>query len=92
LKLRAGALALLVACAAPAGCAPELDWRELSAPEGRFTVLLPGKARSESRTLAAASSAVVMTMHGFSLKRGRWGWPTLTTPRRFLPQTAGASK
>ena len=71
--MRAGALSLLVFCAALAACAPELDWRALSVAEGRFTALLPGKAQSESRTLATASGAVVMTMHACSLKRGTMG-------------------
>jgi hypothetical protein len=70
MHVRAGALILFVACAALAACTPELDWRELSVPEGRYSVLLPGKARSESRTLATASGAVVMTMHAYSMKRG----------------------
>lgn len=73
MHVRAGALILFAACAALAACTPELDWRELSVPEGRYSVLLPGKARSESRTLATASGAVVMTMHAYSLKRGTMG-------------------
>ena len=68
--MRAGALGLAVLCAALTACTPELDWRELSVPEGRFVVLFPGKARSESRTLETASGAVVMTMHAHSLKHG----------------------
>ena len=70
MHVRAGALILIVACTALAACTPELDWRELSVPEGRFAVLLPGKARSEARTLNTASGAVVMTMHACSLKHG----------------------
>lgn len=42
-------------------------------PEGRFSVLLPGKARSESRTLILSSAKVVMTMHAVSLERGTLG-------------------
>jgi hypothetical protein len=63
-------LRFAVACAALAACTPELDWRELSVPEGRFAVLLPGKARSESRTLDTASGPAVMTMYAYSPKRG----------------------
>jgi hypothetical protein len=73
LKLRAGAQTLVLLCAALAACAPELDWRELSMPEGRFAVLLPGKARQESRTLNTAVGALTMTMFAFSLKQGSMG-------------------
>jgi len=62
-----------LACAALAACAPELDWRETSVPDGRFAVLLPCKARHESRTLGAAADALAMTMYACSLKRGTMG-------------------
>ncbi len=68
--MRAGALALVIACAALAACTPELDWRELSVPEGRFAVLLPGKAQREARTLNTAAGALTMTMYACSLKQG----------------------
>jgi hypothetical protein len=64
---------LFVACALLAACAPELDWRELSVPEGRFAVLLPGKARSESRVLKTAAGALTMTLYSFSLKQWTMG-------------------
>lgn len=73
MKLRAGALTLVVLCAALAACAPELDWRELSVPEGRFAVLLPGKPRHESRALNAAAGALTMTMYSISLEQGTMG-------------------
>ena len=73
MKFRAGALTLVVAGAALAACTPELDWRELSVPEGRFAVLLPGKARLESRALNTAAGALTMTMYSFSLKQGTMG-------------------
>jgi hypothetical protein len=63
-------LCIVLVCAALAACAPELDWRELSVPEGRFAVLLPGKAQHESRTLNTAAGALTMTMYAFSLKQG----------------------
>jgi hypothetical protein len=66
-------LTLITVCAALAACAPELDWRELSVPEGRFTVLLPGKAQRESRTFNTAAGALLMTMHACSLKQGTMG-------------------
>lgn len=67
---RSGALALALACAALAGCAPELDWRELSAPEGKFAALLPCKPRQETRSFNAAAGTLTMTMYACSLKQG----------------------
>ncbi len=64
MKFRFAALSFVIACA------PELDWRELSVPEARFSVLLPGKASRETRTLNAAAGALTMTMYAVSLKRG----------------------
>ena len=62
-----------LACAALVACTPELDWREVSVPEGRFAVLLPCKARPESRTLHADAGALAMTMYACSLQRGTMG-------------------
>ena len=73
MKFRAGALSLVIASATLIACTPELDWRELSAPEGRFAVLLPGKPRHESRALNTAAGALTMTMYSFSLKQGTMG-------------------
>ncbi len=73
MKYRAGALLLIFVCAALTACAPELDWRELSVPEGRFSVLLPGKARQETRTLNSAAGALTMTLYACSLKQGTMG-------------------
>jgi len=73
LRLRAGALALVVVCAALVACTPELDWRELSVPDGRFAVLLPCKARNEARTLNTDAGALKMTMYACSPKRGTMG-------------------
>jgi hypothetical protein len=66
-------LRFVLACALLAACAPELDWRELSIPEGRFAVLLPGKALHESRVLNTAAGALTMTMYACGLKRGSMG-------------------
>lgn len=73
MHVQAGALILIAACAALAACTPELDWRELSVPEGRFAVLLPGKARRESRVLDTPAGALTMTLYSFSLKQGTMG-------------------
>jgi hypothetical protein len=75
LKFRVGAQILLGLCAALAlsACAPELDWRELSVPDGQFAALLPCKARAESRTLNTAAGVLKMTMYACSLKGGTMG-------------------
>lgn len=73
MKLRAGALALVVVCAALVACTPEIDWRELSVPDGGFAVLLPCKGRHEARTLNTAAGALTMTMYACSPKRGTMG-------------------
>jgi hypothetical protein len=70
LEIRAGASALVLLCAALAGCAPELDWRELTVPEGKFSALLPCKPHHETRTFNAAAGTVTMAMYACSLKRG----------------------
>ncbi len=64
---------MVIVCAALAACAPELDWRELSVPEGRFAVLLPGKAQHESRRLETTAGALTMTMYAYSLKQATMG-------------------
>lgn len=53
-----------------ASCAPELDWRELSVPEGGFAVLLAGRARREARPVRTAAGTLTMTMYASSLKHG----------------------
>lgn len=73
MEIRACALSLVIASAALIACTPEIDWRELSVPEGRFAVLLPGKPRHESRALNTAAGALTMTMYSFSLKQGTMG-------------------
>ena len=70
MELRTGALALVLACTALAGCAPELDWRELSVPDGKFAALLPCKPRKETRSFNAAAGTLTMTMYACSLKQG----------------------
>ncbi len=75
MKVHAGAPTLVLVCAALAlvACTPELDWRELSAPEGGFVVLLPGKAQRESRTFNTAAGTLTMIMYACSLKQGTMG-------------------
>ena len=57
------ARAVVIALAAlVAACSPALDWREFNYAEGGFAVLLPGKPRSESRTVAIDGVEVTMRM------------------------------
>jgi hypothetical protein len=45
-----------------AACAPELDWREFSSPEGRFAVMLPGRPAHVAREVPLAGAKVPMHM------------------------------
>ena len=56
------AILALAAAVAVAACYPELDWREFTSPEGRFTVMLPGKPARESRELVLAGNPTTMHM------------------------------
>lgn len=94
---RAGALALVLACGALAGCAPELDWRELSVPEGNFAALLPCKPRREMRTFNAAAGALSMTMYACSLKQGTMAvaytdYPTAAADAAHRRERLGAAR
>jgi hypothetical protein len=53
----------IVALALLAACYAELDWREVTSPEGRFAVLLPGKPTRDVRTIMLAGAAVKMHMY-----------------------------
>lgn len=72
MKFRAGAPVMLLVCAALglAACTPELNWRELSVPDGHFTALLPCKTRRETRSFDAAAGTLSATMYACSLKQG----------------------
>jgi len=60
---RRAAIALTVCLAA--GCAPELDWRELKSDAGRFAVLMPARFNYEARTLTGNPG---VTMHLWSAR------------------------
>lgn len=45
-----------------AACAPELDWREFTSPEGRFAVMLPGRPVRDSREVPLAGAKVPLHM------------------------------
>ncbi|MFM9882396.1 MAG: hypothetical protein ACKVQT_05165 [Burkholderiales bacterium] len=57
---RTGWLAALIILAA--GCYPALDWREVSAADGGFAALLPGKPRRETREVRIGTHVFQMTM------------------------------
>lgn len=56
---RAGCLAIL---AVMAGCYPALDWREITATEGGFVVLLPSKPGRDTRQVRIGAHPLNMTM------------------------------
>ncbi len=58
----ASAAALL--CATLAGCAPELNWREVPGKDATYSVLLPAKPASHSRTVDLNGLSVEMDMTG----------------------------
>lgn len=69
MKLAAGLLALLAACA---GCAPALDWRE-SRPEGAgVSMLFPCKPASHARTLPLAGGVVRLHLSACSADGMTW--------------------
>ncbi len=45
-----------------AACAPELDWREFTSPEGRFAVMLPGRPARDAREIPLAGAKVPLHM------------------------------
>jgi hypothetical protein len=51
-----------------AACYPELDWREFTWPQGRFSVLLPGRPAHGWREVALAGRAVRMDMVSVQIK------------------------
>jgi hypothetical protein len=57
---RMGWLAIVIILTA--GCYPALDWREVSAADGGFAVLLPGKPQRETRQVRIGLHALQMTM------------------------------
>lgn len=92
MELRAGAPTLVLFCAALAACTPELDWRELSVPEGRFAVLLPGKAQRDARALDTPAGALTMTLHSYNHKRGSMGVAYTDYPAAALAADQGRAQ
>lgn len=89
---RAGALRAVIACVALAACTPELDWRELSVPEGRFAVLLPGKAQRDARVLDTPAGALTVTLHSYKHRRGSMGVAYTDYPAAALAADQGRAQ
>jgi hypothetical protein len=51
------------------GCSPDLDWREVKAADGGYTVLLPAKPSSDTRRVDLAGKSADMTMRGAEVDR-----------------------
>lgn len=60
----AGVAAAALLCAALAGCAPELNWREVPGKDGAYSVLLPAKPATHSRSVDLDGLKVEMDMTG----------------------------
>ena len=63
--IRVAASMAMLLCLLLAGCYPDLDWRPLTPPDARFTVLMPAKSQEDSRAIAGGA-----TMHMWSTKAG----------------------
>jgi hypothetical protein len=63
----------IVALALLAACYAELDWREVTSPEGQFAVLLPGKATRDTRIITLAGAAVKMQMYAVQVSGMAFG-------------------
>ena len=85
----------LAAALALAACYAELDWREFTSPEGRFTVMLPSKPARESRELVLAGSPTTMHMVSAHAPEMAFGvgyadLPTGTDPGRAIHEGRAA--
>lgn len=58
----AGRFVVLLASILLAACSPALDWREVRAPDGSFSVLMPQKPGKSERALATPAGPVTMRM------------------------------
>ena len=68
--MRILAVVLVGGCLAASGCG-KLNWKELSSPEGKFTVDLPGEPKKQSQTLPG--TAITMHMYMVELSGGAYG-------------------
>jgi hypothetical protein len=55
---------LLILAGLLAACSPELNWREVHASDGTYTVLMPAKPAAHSRKLALGAIQTEMTLRG----------------------------
>lgn len=61
-------LLILALCAGTVACTPAYNWRENRVPEQGYTVLLPGKPASMTRTINLDGPNVSMTMYGANVE------------------------
>lgn len=62
----------LVAVVAGAGCAPELNWREVRPPDGGAVALFPCKPSSDARRVALAGTTVRLVLHACTTRGMTW--------------------
>lgn len=86
-----GILARAAACIAGAGlllaCSPKLDWREIRSTDAQYSVMLPAKPASQTRTINIDGQKVVMTMTGTEVDG-----VTFAVGSAQLPDVASAQK
>lgn len=54
--------AVLLAAGALAACSPKFDWRDFRSTDAPYTIMLPGKAATHTRTVNLDGQQVKMTM------------------------------
>jgi hypothetical protein len=54
--------AMLLAAGALAACSPKFDWRDFRSTDAPYTIMLPGKAATHTRTVNLDGQEVKMTM------------------------------
>ena len=84
-------VAVAAATLCVAACAPELDWREFASPEGRYSVMLPGRPAREAREVTVAGARVPMHMtsaqaSGLAFGVGYADLPPGTDPERTIAE------
>lgn len=73
---------LLILAAMLAACSPELNWREVHASDGAYTVLMPAKPAALSRKLTLGAIQTEMTLRGAEAGDVSYviGYATLDSP------------
>lgn len=73
---------LILASLLLSACSPELNWREVHATEGAYTILMPAKPASHSRRLKLDAIDADMTLRGAEVNKVSYvvGAVTLSSP------------